>query len=289
MGDRWLSGVLTAAIGVCVLSVGVMHLLGGVGPIAGARPAPTSLEAATMDMYRDKPGDPELGELYGQLNARHFDGRLPKIKVIWAGDLDRHDIGDYRLNGMTDGSLILLKASLEKDRAETRRTLCHEMVHVKLITDGIRSTAHDAVFQKELRRLHEEGCFHAIRAPADEREELKRWIEAERARLEDARRRLDVEASWIERETERVSRLFEDLNERIHRANAAGSGWPSPDETTRAEREQAALNERIAAHNAAVSAHGAEQARFNQAVERYNLMLAYPDGLAEDRVKGVIR
>lgn len=64
------------------------------------------------------------------------------------------------------------------------------------------------------------------------------------------------------------------------------SGWSSRAETEAAERQRTALNDIIVAYNGAVAANERDQARFNEAVDRYNLMLAHPDGLAEDRAKG---
>ncbi len=90
-------------------------------------------------------------------------------------------------------------------------------------------------------------------------------------------------------ESERIERLVAELNEQIRVANAAGSGGPSADEIQSAERQRTALNESILAYNSAVAANDADRARFNEAVQRHNLMMAYPDGLAEDRAKGLIR
>lgn len=242
-----------------------------------------------LDASRDKAADPQLDLLFDQLNTLHFSGQLPDVKVMWGEDLDRLDIGDYRLKGMTDGRIILVKPALKNDDADVRRTLCHEMVHVRLITAGHESTAHGDPFQRELRRVFDEGCFHAIWAAPEEKASLKEWIDAERARLDAVRAQVEAEGAAIERETDRVERAFAELNERIRAANATGSGWPSRDETAAAEGQRAALNDSILAYNAAVAATERDQARFNDAVQRYNLMLAYPDGLAEDRAKGRIR
>jgi hypothetical protein len=254
-------------------------------------PRPASAERALLDAVRDRPGDPSLGQLFSELNARHFGGQLPNVRVIWAQELDRLDIGDYRLNGMTDGSVILLKTAFRDtdDDADVRRTLCHEMVHVELINAGRKLTTHDAIFQDELRRIFEGGCFQAIPASEDEKAALKAWIDAERARLDTLRSRMDAEGTAIKSETDNVDRLFATLNERIAAANGSGSGWPAREETEAAERQRAALNDRIVVYNSALSAGERDQAQFNEAVQRYNLMLAYPDGLAEDRARGLIR
>ena len=250
---------------------------------------PSSAEHAILEAFREEPGDGELGRLFDELNGRNFSGQLPQVKVLWAGDLDRLDVGDYRLNGMTDGKIILLKTALQDDEAEVRRTLCHEMVHVKLIGDGNRVTAHGDPFQTELRRIFDDGCFVAVLAAAQDQASLKDWLDAERVRLDAARSDLSSEGASIEAESGRVERTFAELNDRINTANAAGSGWPSPDETQAAERQRSALNDRIQAYNTAVATNASDQAGFNESVHRYNLMLAYPDGLAEDRARGLVR
>jgi hypothetical protein len=287
MRDRRVTILLAIVLGAAV-SAGLMFAPDGVLGTA-ARSGPVSPEHAILEAFRNTPGDAELDRLFDELDARHFSGRLPKAKVLWAGDLDRLDVGDYRLNGMTDGKIILLKAALQDDEAEIRRTLCHEAVHVKLIADGNRLTAHDAPFQTELRRIFEDGCFVAVFASADERASLKDWIDVERARLDAARRHIEAEGATIQLESDRVEQAFRLLNDRITIANAAGTGWPSRGETDAAEQQRTALNDRIVAYNRAVAGNESDQARFNEAVQRYNLMLAYPDGLAEDRAKGLIR
>ena len=267
---------------------GVVYLRdsGSEAPMAPDVPSPqhTLLEAA-----RDKPADPNLGLLFNELNALHFDGALPKVKVLWDAGLDRLDEGEYRLNGMTDGRLILIKAALKEAEDDVRRTLCHEMVHVKFLAGGSKSTAHDDAFQDELRRVFEDGCFPAIWASPEEKVSLEEWIDTERTRLDAARAQADAQLTALKLETERVERTIADLNERIRQANAAGSGWPAADETETAQRQRAALNDSIETYNTVVAANERDSVRFNEAVQRYNLMMAYPDGLAEDRAKGLIR
>lgn len=283
-----LQSVLRVVLGVCV-GAGVLAYLLNSAAGTPSPAAPSSAQQALLDAARDRPGDPDLGRLFGELNARHFRGELPQAKVLWDPALDGLDEGEYRLNGMTDGRLILIKAAFRHAEDDVRRTLCHEMVHVSLMAEGRKSTAHDAPFQGELRRIFDEGCFPALWATPEEKTALGEWIDAQRKRLDAARATADEELVAIKSEEARVERLFTGLNERILRANAAGAGWPSRDETAAAEQQRAALSERIAAHNAAVAAIDVDVATLNESVERYNLMMAYPDGLAEDRAKGLIR
>ena len=279
---------LILTLGVCAAISGTVHFRGGVsGPPAA--PAMPSAQHAMLEASRDRPGNSDLGLLFNQLNAKHFEGRLPTVKVMWDADLDRLDEGDYRLNGMTDGKIILLKAALKDDDGDVRRTLCHEMVHVKFLAEGNKSTAHDAAFQNELRRIFDDGCFPAFWATPEEKASLQVWIDAERTRLDAARVQAEAQLAALKLETERVERMVAELNDRIRVANAAGSGWPSPEETATAQRERTALNDSITAYNGVLATNEKDYAKFNEAVQRYNLMMSYPDGLAEDRAKRLVR
>lgn len=280
--------LLSAVLVVCLITAALVYVLDRT-PRVPPRAEPPSPQRALLDATRHKPEDPDIGLLFDELNARHFGARLPDIKALWAAELDALDEGDYRLNGMTDGKTLLIKAAFKDNDADVRRTLCHEMVHVKLIAAGQSSTAHDAGFQTELRRIFDEGCFPGIWAPPEERTSLQEWIAAERTRLDAAVADAQAQRIAIQQEEVRIERVIAELNERIRAANAAGSGWPSAEETGAVERERTALSDRIAAYNAAVASNESAQARFNEAVERHNWMAAYPDGLAEDRAKGLIR
>lgn len=276
---------LVVALVVCAVIAGLVYLMDD-PPAAPQMPSP---QQTLLDASREKAGDPELAALFDDLNARHFSGELPNVKVLWDDDLRRLDVGDYRLNGMTDGKTILIKATLKDDDGDVRRTLCHEMVHVKFFTGGNRSTAHDARFQSELRRVFDDGCFPAIWASPEEKASLGKWIESERTRLDAAGLHAEAQLAAIKLETEQVERIFSELNERIRLAYVAGSGWPSPTDTETAERQRTALQESTVAYNSAVTANESARTQFNDAVQRHNLMMAYPDGLAEDRAKGLIR
>ena len=242
-----------------------------------------------LQAAQNEPGDSALELLSRELNVRHFAGALPSVKVNWRSDLDRLDLGDYRLIGMTDGKVILLDAALQNDEANARRTLCHEMVHVKFMAAGAKSANHDVAFQSELRRIFEDGCFEAILATPEEMAALKAWVDSERERLDAARLQVSARGDAVKAAADASQRTFTDLNERIRIATAAGSPAPSPDEISAAERRQADANQSILDYNAALAANQRDQAQFNEAVRRYNLMQAYPDGLAEDRAKGPVR
>ena len=99
--------------------------------------------------------EPELAEAYETINVRYFDGRLPAVRIRWEEGLD--SLGPliaegFRLEGLTDGKVILLHPSLQEDARQLRAVLCHEMVHVAL-REG--SAAHGPEFQSRLRSLSE--------------------------------------------------------------------------------------------------------------------------------------
>ena len=200
-----------------------------------------------------RPSDPELADGYAVVNAQYFANRLPPVRIRWEGGLDQ--IGpmiapDFRLEGMTDGKTVLINPALQQDPRQLRAVICHEMVHVAL-----RDAPHDhgAEFQSLLRSLAERGAFEGIVATDAERdglaaslEESTRRLSNELRDLQDLQQRIEAEAPSLPRET---------LQDRI---------WD--------------FNRRVRQHNEAVDA-------FNRDVERYNLMITYPDGLDRERLR----
>jgi hypothetical protein len=84
--------ILAVALVVCAAIGGLAYLTGesGMSASRGSR----SPEEVLFDASRDKPGDADLGLLFEELNARHFSGALPNVKVLWDEDLHRLDVGD---------------------------------------------------------------------------------------------------------------------------------------------------------------------------------------------------
>jgi hypothetical protein len=198
------------------------------------------------------PSDPALATAYADINARYFDSRLPPVRIRWEDRLET--IGPliaegFRLEGLTDGKVILLHPSLIDDERQLRAVLCHEMVHVDLRD---RSDAHGPEFQSRLRRLVDRGAFEGLVATEVEKQELKRSIEqrsaqvtAELNELRQLQARLEAEASALTREA---------VQDRV---------WE--------------YNKRVRRHNDAVD-------EFNRLVAEYNLMITYPDGLDRERL-----
>jgi SprT-like family len=257
---------------------------------AGSAP-PTRAEALQREVVKknlDAPGDPALNELYLDISSRHFNGTLPRIQVVWeAGLADIGALSERKvvLQGLFGNvgkrAVILLNPELQNDRPATRRVLSHEIVHAYLFSTGSTSTDHGAAFQSVLHRLSEEGAFEGIQAGEEERTALREWLDQESARLDVERVEMDRIGAQIERERVQVERTLEDLNARVTAANAQGRAGPTTRERNVVAAMRNAYNARATAANARATRNREAMEHFNAEVGRYNLMLVYPDGLAE--------
>ena len=231
-------------------------------PSPGTRSVPPAgfsnsrrLEEEIFESAASKSADPELGREYRQINERYFGNALPTIRVIWEprlAEVGRMIGNNGTLNGITDGRLILLNSTIRRKRDKTTATLCHEMVHVYLITAGQKDEEHGAVFQHELLRLSEQGAFKGLWAPPAERRALGSWLDGEAVRLKE-------EASVL-------ADLRKDL------------------EPQQSLDDMTDLSGRIADFNERVDRKNADARRFSIERGRYELMLAYPLGLDEESV-----
>lgn len=249
----------------------------------------SQLEIAVLDDARVSPGDADLNERYKKINDSYFGGGLPTVPVSWEPRLN--DIAASRgdgliLEGLTDGKAIVINPSLRSDRRSLVATLCHEMVHVRLVAaGGTVGEDHGPEFQKHLRRLLDEGAFEGAFATDDEKVAMKAslasevlWLDGESVSLRNA-------AGELDHDRQEVDHLVDDLNERITRANREQTGWPSEDEQKSVKDRLAIINSRSEAHNERVAEFNRRIDSYNQSVERYNLVTAYPDGLAETRIQ----
>ncbi len=168
---------------------------------------------------------------------------------------------------------ILLNPSLQSNPAAFKRALCHEMVHVHLFSVGDRDTGHGAQFQDVLRRLSIEGAFIGLVATERERDELRAWLHAETTRLDAEHAAMAREGADIERERQELERALAETTART------GPEW----DALNARRE--AYNQRAIDANYRAARDRIEVAEFNARAERYNLMISYPDGVDEGRVR----
>jgi hypothetical protein len=164
---------------------------------------------------------------------------------------------------------ILLTPILKDDLDALDRTLSHEMVHAHLAVTGDTGADHGPAFQRVLKRLADEGAFEGVVATDDERQRLRAWLDAESARL------------VADRDT--VARRGRELDqERAQLEQAIAAAGPLD------QAQADALSARRDAYNSNAMRANEEVARHEQAlaslrreIERYNLMVKYPDGLDE--------
>ncbi len=249
-----------------------------------------------------KPGDPTLDDEYRDINQQFYGGKLPTVPVLWEERLA--EIGPLIAEGFIEKGLwtsrdnhefILLNTSLSPDAADTRRVLCHEIVHEYMFSIGEKYEGHGPKFQAELLRLSQAGAFEGIPAAEGEKAGLKAWLDNESVRLEgesaqlnNERFDLEQERGAVDREGEELNQEVRELNQRMSTANAQQSGWPSDQEIaaskarSRAHDQKAAeFNQHLTNFNARIANYDSALGNYNRSVARYNLMIAFPDGLDE--------
>jgi hypothetical protein len=229
--------------------------------------------------------DPALAEEYRTLNAQYFDSRLPPVPVRWEPRLA--EVGpliaeDFRLEGVTNGRLILLLPSLQDNPEQIRRVLSHEMVHVALRDRP--DAAHGPAFQDLLRELSAKGAFTGIVATDEEKQALRRSLDVRAEQLTKELADLLRARAEFEADVAAHDKLVEDLNARTAAANQRQAGWPPESERAAANAGRERLQDRSWAFNARLRRHNDSVAEFNTLVEQYNLMISYPDGLDRERV-----
>jgi chromosome segregation ATPase len=126
-----------------------------------------------------------------------------------------------------------------------------------------------------LKRLAQQGAFVGIAADENEKASLRAWLEAESARLDDDRRAiesLNAEIGQTRAEIDRDIAAFS--------ARAATAGNESDARVLEARRQS--FNANLMSLNDRMERNAADVDHFNREVTRYNLMIAYPDGLDEE-------
>jgi hypothetical protein len=230
---------------------------GGTSVDPAQRTRLVSADQRTMDelmaQNETRASEPELADAYATVNAQYFENRLPPVRIRWEQGLDR--IGpmiaeNFRLEGLTNGKVILLHPALERDPRQLRAVLCHEMVHVALRD---RPQSHGAEFQSRLRSLAERGAFDGIVATDAEKQQVKAELETRAANLASELTELRAAEARIVAEAPGLARdVLQDRS------------WDH--------------NKRVRQHNEAVD-------EFNRLIAQYNLMITYPDGLDRERLK----
>jgi hypothetical protein len=245
---------------------------------AAASPPASPAEARQQQLLSantGQPGDPDLGARFQAINRQHFDGTLPAIPVRWEPGLA--EVGALMGQGITlqgmfgragRHDVILLNPVVKDDPRALDRALCHEMVHAYLFSIGEEHAAHGPAFQAILQRLSIEHAFEGIAADGAAKAELRAWLDAESQRIDADHREIDD-----------LDRTMRDDGEVLNRDIAAFNA--------RADRpleEAQALDARRDAFAERLDRARDEREHFNAEVARYNLMMAYPDGLDESAV-----
>ena len=168
--------------------------------------------------------------------------------------------------------VILLNPSVRADPRALDRALCHEMVHASLAAIGDQKAAHGPSFQAALGRLATEGAFEGIAADAVAKSELKKWLDTESARIDGERREMDALDVEIKSTGAELDREIAAFNARPVRPAA---------EAQALEDRRQQFNQRVLEANDRLAQDRDALAHFNAEVARYNLMMAYPDGLDE--------
>lgn len=196
-------------------------------PPAVARPAapPGPDVARTEELFRlnvTLESDQALADDYQSINAQFFNSALPSVRVRWEARLEA--IGPliaegFRLEGVTNGRVILLNPALYDDKPQLRRVLCHEVAHVALVD---RSDGHGPRFQALLRRLSKEGAFEGVVATDQEKADLRATLDrrAEEMDRESSR----VRAAWSEMDAADAVRV-EEYNARVRRLQEAAADF----------------------------------------------------------------
>jgi SprT-like family len=236
-----------------------------------------------------RPGDAELVAAYRSVNARHFAGALPVAVVRWEPALA--DVGalagqGFTLEGMFGlvgrDAYILLNPSLKASPRALERALCHEIVHAYLATIGDATTTHGPAFKAVLHRLSSEGAFEGIAASEAAKITLRAWLDAESARLDADQKEVAAIGAEITREREALEQEQIALRASASVGAAAATAVPAPLPVDTIEIRRDRFNQRVTEINARIERGRRSLEVFNREVERYNLMMAYPDGLDEE-------
>lgn len=173
--------------------------------VAPAPPPPPdeSRSAQLFGRNRGMPSDPDLATEYERLNLDYFKNILPaSASVRWESGLA--DLGpliadNFSVLGLTDGTMILINPSVERDPDQRRRALCHEMVHMSVWRED---SGHGPVFQNQLRDLAELGAFKGIVATDEEKDATLATLKRKRTSLEAGERSLQTDREALDRSSQ---------------------------------------------------------------------------------------
>ena len=144
-------------------------------------------------------------------------------------------------------------------------------MHAYLYSTGDTGPEHGPAFQAVLKRLSNGGAFEGIVSTDQERMSLRAWLDEESKRLDEEAKDMERLGKEIEQQRAEVDQAAADLNARGR----------SEAKLALINSLRDAYNRRVTDANARAEQDRADLEHFNQEVERYNLMLVYPDGFEQ--------
>lgn len=98
-------------------------------------------------------------QLYRKYNRKYFDGKLPKLPILWPSKLRKTSLAGYTEYNLKTRkpTHIALNPRFCGLRAIWILTLLHEMCHVK--TGDLGPDEHGPRWQREMHRLARKGAF----------------------------------------------------------------------------------------------------------------------------------
>ena len=259
-----------------------LRALLGVSRVAAPADAVQMRQAALLRNDRGLPSDDDLAKEYASINAKYFDGKLPAVPIRWEPAL--RTVGPlvaerFRLEGLTDGNLILINPEVADDPQGLRRTLCHEMAHV-----ANQGAGHGPAFQQMLRSLAERGAFAGIVATDEEKDARRASLATELEQLEQESKAIPDARVHLEYDVAELEHAIEAYNGRMAEANGRHGDYPAAEEGEDLQRRRVENQQRLADFNARVARYNDAIVRYNKGVDEYNLMISYPDGLDRERL-----
>lgn len=208
-------------------------------------PPDATRSAALFDRNRGMPSDPDLAVEYEQINLEYFRNMLPRAPVRW--EIGLADLGPLIADNFSVLGLTDGTQILINPSVERDPDQRRRALCHEMVHMAVwaQDNGHGPVFQTQLRHLAELGAFKGIVSTDEERDAALETLKRQRLALEATERALTTDRETLDRTSESV----------------------------------------VDAYNARVRAHQQAVADYNHSVERYNLMVSYPDGLARERLQ----
>jgi hypothetical protein len=198
-----------------------------------------------FDRNRRMPSDPDLATDYENINFEYFGNMLPAPQVRWESGLA--DLGPMIAENFSVQGLTDGRMILINPAIERDPDQRRRALCHEMVHMAVwpQDKAHGPVFQERLRELSLRGAFKGIVATDQEKDSTLATLQFERSAIDAAERTLLADRKALD------------------------------------ATSQAAIDE----FNARVRKHQEAIAEYNRLIERYNLMVSYPDGLARERLR----